>query len=412
MTRIARRTFIKTAAAGIMGPRVVMAQSPDFVVVGAGAFGAWTALHLRELGHRVALVDAYGPGNSRASSGGETRQIRVGYGDQELYSRWVLKAFDLWRAREEEFGQRLLFETGRLQLAAEWSDSLKATQRVLEKLGVGCEVVSTEELEKRYPQMRPEGVSFALFEPSAAVLRARFALQRVAEAFQKKGGQLILGRVEPPRVSGARLESIRLTNATSLSAATYVFACGPWLPQMFPETMKGKLFVPRRDVFFFGTPPGDDRFSYPNLPNYSESAYYGFPSIDGRGFKVCPVGEMTPFDPDRDERVPSAYQLQRARAYLAERFPALANQPLVESRVCQLEMSVDEHFIIQKHPSWSNAWIAGGGSGHGFKHGPVLGDYIARRASGADPEPELESIFRIKSSSFDPSVYESGARKH
>ena len=99
-------------------------------MVGAGAFGGWTALHLREIGASVTLLDAYGPGNSRASSGGETRQIRAGYEDREMYTRWVLKAFDAWKARQEEFGRRLFYETGRLLLAPDWNESLKTTKTV------------------------------------------------------------------------------------------------------------------------------------------------------------------------------------------------------------------------------------------------------------------------------------------
>jgi glycine/D-amino acid oxidase-like deaminating enzyme len=407
---MARRTFLKAAAATALAPKLASAATSDFVVVGAGAFGGWTALHLRELGHEVTLLDAYGPGNARASSGGETRQIRIGYGAQELYSKWVVKAFEKWRAREEEWHEKLMFETGRLQLASRWSESLRATKAVFEKLGADYEVIGHDDLRRRYPQMNPDGVEFAFFEPQAGVLRARRSLALVAEAFERKGGKFRIDRAHPPEGSGIRLDAIRLGTGDSLQASTYVFACGPWLSSMFPEAMKGKLFVPRRDVFFFGTPSGDDRFTYPNFPNYSEDAYYGFPGLEGRGFKVCPVGEMIPFDPDRDERVASPYQLQRARAYLALRFPDLKEQPLVESRVCQLEMSVDEHFIVQRHPQWSNVWIAGGGSGHAFKHGPVLGEYIARRVALDEGEPELETIFRIKPESFDPALYGSGSR--
>src|SRR3990170_84833 len=129
MARLSRRSFLKTAAAGAVAAPLVRTQpSPDVVVVGAGAFGGWTALHLREMGHAVTMVDAYGPGNGRAASGGETRQIRVGYGDQEIYSRWVLRALEKWKAREQEFGESLLLPTGRLQLASGWTEELSATK--------------------------------------------------------------------------------------------------------------------------------------------------------------------------------------------------------------------------------------------------------------------------------------------
>ena len=406
MPRLDRRTFLKVAGAEAgalaIASRASAQTAPEIVVVGAGAFGGWTALHLREKGASVTLLDAYGPGNSRASSGGETRQIRAGYEDREMYTRWVLKAFDAWKARQEEFGRRLFYETGRLLLASEWDQSLKVTKSVLDKVGVPNEVLSPMELQRRYPQMNVEGVGVALFEPTTGVLMAREGCVAVAEAFKRKGGRFRIARAQPGRESGGRLLDVALADGSSVVAATFVFACGPWLPKVFPDILKKKLFTPRRDVFFFGTPAGDDRFSHPGFPNYSEEGrgYYGFPSIDHRGFKVCPVGELTAFDPDTDERVVSSYQVKRARDYLALRFPGLKDQPVVETRVCQLEMSVDEHFIIQKHPAFDNVWLAGGGSGHGYKMGPVVGEYVADRALGQDRQPELEAYFRLKAQTF------------
>jgi len=407
MRPLDRRAFLKAAGAQAgalaVASRARAQPSPEVVVIGAGAFGGWTALYLRERGVSVTLVDAYGPGNSRASSGGETRQIRAGYEDRELYTRWVLLAFDRWKARQEEWGRRLFYETGRLLLAPEWDESLKVTKTVLDKYRVPNEVLSQDDLRRRYPQMNPEGVGVALFEPTTGVLKAREGCIAVVEAFQKKGGRFRIGRAQPGRGSGSRLLDVALADGSALPASTFVFACGPWLPKVFPEIMKKKLFTPRRDVFFFGTPSGDDRFSYPNFPNFSEDAsrgYYGFPGIDQRGFKVCPVGELTGFDPDTDERVVSPYQVKRARDYLGLRFPALKDQPVVESRVCQLEMSVDEHFIIDKHPALENVWLVGGGSGHGYKHGPVVGEYVAERVLGRDKSPELEAVFRLKPQTF------------
>jgi sarcosine oxidase len=404
--RLDRRSFLKVAGAQAgmlaLSRRASAQPSPELVVVGAGAFGGWTALSLREMGLAVTLVDAYGPGNARSSSGGETRQIRAGYEDRELYTRWVLEAFGRWKAREAEWGRRLLYETGRLLLASEWNRSLETTKAALDKYRVPSEVLSHDELRRRYPQMNPEGVGVALFEPTTAVLKAREGCLAVAEAFQKKGGRLRTGLASLGRRSGSRLIDVALSDGTAITASTFIFACGPWLGKVFPDVMKGKLFTPRRDVFFFGAPAGDERFSHPHFPNFSEEhrGYYGFPSIDGRGFKVCPVGERTAFDPDTDERLVSPYQVKRARDYLALRFPALEDQPVVETRVCQLEMSVDEHFIVDRHPALENVWLVGGGSGHGYKHGPVVGEYVARRVTGKDEDPELESVFRLKPQTF------------
>ena len=254
--RLDRRSFLKVtgaqAAVLALSTRARAQPSSEVVVVGAGAFGGWTALALREMGSSVTLIDAYGPGNSRASSGGETRQIRAGYEDRELYTRWVLEAFGRWKAREAEWGRRLFFETGRLLLAPEWNRSLETTRTALDKYRVPNERLSQDELRRRYPQMNPDGVGVALFEPTTGVLKAREGCMAVVDAFQKKGGRFRIGRASLGRQSGSRLTDIALSDGTKVAASTFVFACGPWLGKVFPEVMKGKLFTPRRDVFFFG----------------------------------------------------------------------------------------------------------------------------------------------------------------
>lgn len=401
MSRIDRRTFMKTTGLGlstapILARAPVFAQNvPDVVVVGAGAFGAWTALHLRERGARVTLLDAYGPGNSRATSGGETRQIRVGYGDRELYSRWVVRALAAWLAREKEFGRQLLFRSGRLQMASEWSGSMEATRKVFERLGVSYERLAHDELRRRYPAMSFDGVVVGLLEPGAAILRARDAIMEVGRAFERQGGTLTIARARPGASAGGRLGDVALEAGSRLAAATFVFACGPWLRTLFPTLLGQRIATPRREVFFFGTPAGDDRYSWPNLPNFSEATFYGFPSLDGRGLKVSPVGGDLIMDPDSEERLPSDELVRRSREYVASRFPGLKGQPLLESRVCQLENTADEHFLIDRHPDFENVWIAGGGSGHGFKHGPVVGEYIADRVIGKPADPEFAKVFAL-----------------
>lgn len=398
-----RRTFIKTTGLPVGASALgfsthTAAQSTTraaVVVVGGGAFGAWTALHLREMGHRVTLLDAYGPGNSRATSGDETRQIRCGYGDRELYSRSAQRAFSAWRARQEEFGVPLMMETGRLQLAAAWTPGLRATQATLARLGVATEAMSHDDLRRRYPQMNPEGVGVGLLEPGASVLRAKQAILAVAAAFKRKGGTLTIARATPGRAQGRRLLDVEITGGERLAAEQFVFACGPWLPRLFPAVLGNRIQVPGRDVLYFGTPAGDTRFSFPNFPNYSEDRCYGFANIDERGFKVCTTTGAASFDPDTDERIVTPHEVKRARAYLALRFPALKDQPVIETRVCQLENTADEHFIIDRHPDFENVLIAGGGSGHGFKHGPVLGEYIARRALGEQTDPAFDQMVRL-----------------
>jgi sarcosine oxidase len=410
MTPLKRRGFLKTAAGSVgtlalgadrlFGQGSVANANAEIVVVGAGAFGGWTALYLREMGVRVTLIDQYGPGNSRATSGGESRQIRALYGEREIYTRWVLEAFDRWQAREAEWGRKLFFRTGQLSLAREWTKELTDTRKVFDKLGVKYEVVQHDDLVRRYPQMNTASVDFALYTPSTGVLKAREGCVAVAQAFEKKGGRFVTAKVELGNRSGSTLQDVALSTGARVAAQTFVFACGPWLPKVFPSVMRNKLATPRRVVFFYGTPPGDERFTYPNFPTWAVDDAYGFPSIEGKGFKVVPTFARVIVDPDTQEHTLTADELRGGREFVAKWFPALARQPLVESKVCQREDSIDEHFIVTQHPELNNVWLVGGGSGHGYKHGIMLGDYVAHRVVGKDKNPELAATFKLKDPTF------------
>ena len=372
----------------------------DVVVVGAGAFGGWTALYLREMGLSVTMIDQYGPGNSRATSGGESRQIRAGYGDREIYTRWVLHAFDRWAAREADWGKKLLFRTGQLSLAREWTKTLSDTKTVFEKLSVDYEIVKHDDLVRRYPQMTMDGIEFAMFVPGTGVLKAREGCVAVAQAFEKKGGRFLIAKAETGQRAGRTLQDVALSTGERVAARTFVFACGPWLPRVFPAVMSHKLITPRRVVFFYGTPPGDERFTYPNFPTWAVDDAYGFPSIEGRGFKVVPTFDAVMVDPDTQEHALTPDEIRKGREFVSKWFPALRDQALVDSKVCQREDSIDEHFIVDRHPDFENVWLVGGGSGHGYKHGIMLGDYVAHRIVGDDRQPELAATFKLKDRTF------------
>jgi sarcosine oxidase len=315
-------------------------SSPEVAVVGAGAFGGWTALYLREQGRSVALIDQYGPGNVLSSSGGESRQIRAGYGDREIYTRWVLQAFDRWEARQKDWGRELFFRTGGLTLASEWTDSLKHTRKAFDKHGVPYEVIAHDELGRRFPQISNEDVEFGFYTPTTGVLKAREGCVAVAQTFVQKGGTFLTARATPGRREGRRLQELKLSNGKTVSAQTFVFALGPWLPKAFPEVLKNKVQSPRRVVFFVGTPPDDERFTHPNFPAWSAGGAYGFPSIEGRGFKLAPRIDDVLVDPDHQQRVLTAEEIQKGREFVAKWFPTLRDRPIVEGKVCQYENSV------------------------------------------------------------------------
>lgn len=361
-----------------------MTNPKTYFVAGAGAFGGWTALHLRRTGARVILADAWGPGNSRASSGGETRIIRGTYGPDQPYTYLAARAFKLWHEHTQRWGKKLFHPAGVLWLVRGDGVYERASLAVLRDAGIPAEELSPAEVARRYPQMNPEGVRWAILEPESGFLYARQACQAVAEAFEKEGGEFRLAAVSRLEISGGEVQRLHFSDGSSLTADTYVFACGPWLGSLFPDVIGDLVRPTRQDVVFFGTPTGDPRFTEKQLPVWldrGERIFYGIPGNQWRGFKVADDTRGEGFDPTNGDRTVAPEFVARVREFLALRFPALQHAPLVETRVCQYENTPDHHFIVDKHPAAENCWLVGGGSGHGFKHGPALGEMVAAAVS-------------------------------
>jgi glycine/D-amino acid oxidase-like deaminating enzyme len=360
-------------------------------VMGAGAFGGWTALHLLRRGMRVTLLDAWGPGNARASSGGETRVIRATYGPDRVYVEMVVRSLQLWQENQERWHRPLYHPSGVLWMVGADDHYEQASLPLLEELGVAFEVLTPVEAGKRYPQVNFADVRWAIFEPEAGYLQGRLACQAVLDGFLAEGGEYREALVEPGTVTGGEMRGLKLSDGSSLFADQYVFACGPWLGKLFPKAIGDLIRPTRQEVFFFGTPAGDARFLTDSLPVWIDNGkriFYGIPSNQGRGFKVADDTRGAPFDPTAGERTPSAEGIKAARDYLALRFPVLKDAPLLEARVCQYENTPDQHFIIDRHPEAANVWVVGGGSGHGFKHGPALGERVANLAlEEKSPDP-------------------------
>lgn len=373
---------------------------PEVVVAGAGTFGGWTAYRLQQMGARVTLVDLYGPGNSRASSGDETRGIRSTYRDRELWVEWANRAIRRWEEIDEEwrerFGRRVYFTTGDLIFRTEVDNTLAANRDTFERMGLPYEILDMDEVAYRWPQFRTEGLGAAFYEPDAGVAKSRLVCELVAEAFRQEGGQVRVGKATPGRSGNGRLQEVRVEPGEPLTADVFVFALGPWLPKAFPDVIGDRMAIPMGHVYYFGTPPGDDRFAHPNIPSYGFPGITGWPSLppNHRGFRIRTGGRSQP-DPDTSDRwIPEEY-VREVRDVLRERFPPLADQPLVESRACHYESSQSGEWIVDRHPEWENVWFAGAGNAEGFKFGPLLGDYIAARIQGDDPHPELADRFRI-----------------
>ncbi len=365
----------------------------DVVVVGAGVFGAWTAWHLANRKQRVLILDSYGVAHSRASSGGESRIIRMAYGADEIYTRWSQRSLAQWKELSAATGPPLFHPTGVLWLAGEDDTRLRESAATLKRCGIRHDVLEHATLEERYPQVNFAGVTHGLLEPESGVLLARRAVTSVLEEATWRRARFMIAHILPPK-GNRPLHCVEAASGERFSAGQFVFACGPWLGKVFPELLGPRIFPTRQEVFFFASPPGDARFTPPALPTwfFQTDDVYGMPDIEARGLKLACDTHGKQVDPDTQSRLPSPQAAAWACEYVARRFPALNDAPIVETRVCQYENTSNGDFLIDCHPDIPNVWLAGGGSGHGFKHGPAFGEYLAGRLCGELPEEPRFSL--------------------
>jgi sarcosine oxidase len=332
------------------------------VVVGAGVFGVSTARELQRRGWNVTVIEQHAPGHVGSGSGGDTRLMRLAHGDVEWYTRSARRALELWRELEAETGEQIFEPVGVAWFDSGTGDFTQRTQATFDLFEIPYERLTPDDARKLYPSLGGDDLRSVFFEPGAGVLYARRATRLLA--------------------AGLNVEPGHVDPAAPPSADVVVWACGAWLPKLFPGIVEQRIV--RRDVFFFSVP--GEWSGTPGFCDY-DSTFYGHGELGGLGMKVAPDGPTDEIDPDTVERIPLAAQEQLARDYLARRFPSLAGARVAGARVCQYDLTPDTHFLVATHPEQSNWWLLGGGSGHGFKHGPALGEYVADCIEGSC-EPE------------------------
>ncbi len=398
LPHLTRRSLLAGAGGAAVLPAVARSaptgSKAHVVVVGAGVFGAWTAVHLLRAGHGVTLVDAWGPAHSRASSGGESRMTRAAYGKDAIYTRMALDSLREWKALSAVSGLPIFHETGVLFFFPRQEDYVRDSMAAHTAMGLPTRALGRAEMARRFPMIDFDGVEVGLFEPGFGALMARRSVQMLVDQFVKRGGTYLRGEAMPLASKAGKIGSIGLKSGERLAADSFVFAAGPWLPKLFPDVIGSRIFPTRQEVFFFAPPSGDRRFLPGAMPGWADfnggDIFYGFPDLEARGVKFAHDAHGAVVDPDTQSREASEAGLAKIIAFRDRRFPLLRGAPLTESRVCQYENSSNGDFLIDLHPRHANVLLVGGGSGHGFKHGPEVGRYAARRLSGSvKPEPRF-----------------------
>ncbi|WP_157249173.1 NAD(P)/FAD-dependent oxidoreductase [Nonomuraea typhae] len=338
------------------------------IVVGAGIWGASLALRLAETGWQVTLVEQHKPGHLRQSSAGETRLLRTAHGGDAWYTQLAWQARDGWRRLEEKAGEELYLEAGMMWFAQTPDGWEHASAQTMKDLGIPCEILEPDEGGRFFPDFRGDGLSFLLWEPNAGVIRARRATQVTARLAVQAGAELVRGRAVPA-AGGVAIDGVVRT------ADRVVWAAGAWLPEVFDVPVT----VTKQDTLNFAVPP---EWTVPGTPAWVdyEASAYGHGDVDGVGMKATSDADGEPYEPENGSRVVERRSEERSREYLARRFPSLAQAPVLFSQVCPYALTPDGEWIIAE--TEPGVWLMGGDSGHGFKHAPVLAEYVAGVLAG------------------------------
>ena len=388
---MASNTFVPTNQKTKNKEIETLKAGSSIVVVGGGAFGGWTAWFLLQAGFKVTLFDCWGPGNSRSSSGDETRVIRSSYGGNEFYFDLNVRSLSLWKEYEERWQKKFFQNKGVLWFCYdEASPIVDDSLPFATKHNMPYQKFSVTELQKQYPQINTSDLSHAWFDPYGGCLRARESCQAVQKAFVDEGGKYILSNVKPGNFNQGQLDSVMLSNGNVVKADSYIFACGSWLGFLFPEVLSNVITCSKQEVYYLGVPEKSAQV-FDQLPVWidldGEDFYYGIPGNSYRGFKIGVDKRGEAFNPSTGNRTMNDEVFEKAMEFIAHRFPDFKNAPLIENRVCPYENSPDGNFLFDHHPEASNLYFLGGGSGHGFKHGPALGELIANIIQGKSSIP-------------------------
>ncbi|HEX4718449.1 MAG TPA: FAD-dependent oxidoreductase [Thermoleophilaceae bacterium] len=372
---------------------------PTAVIVGAGVFGSSLARQLAIDGWEVTLVEQQSPGWAGSASGGESRLVRYSHGSEHWYTRSAWRARELWR----EIDPTLLAGCGLVWFAYGDQGWEADSEQTLRDEGIPVERLEPSDAAKLFPSLGIEDVAWVLYEPEACVVFASRAVQVLAEQARDAGATLVRARAEPAgdRVHLERESSNVCFADDLLEADRIVWACGPWLPKLFPGLVEVRPTL--QEVVFFEA--GDEWATAPGWVDYDRSLY-GHGALRGDGFKAASDAEGDTADPDQLGDLGGGTEA-RIRQYLAQRFPALRDAPVRSRRPCPYELTADTHFVAAPLPEHPHVWLLGGGSGHGFKHGPALAERMATWLGGDEPP---DPRFALGPRTVDRSLRTAGVR--
>jgi glycine/D-amino acid oxidase-like deaminating enzyme len=359
------------------------------LIVGAGIFGLTAAVALRDRGYDTAVLDPGPLPHPLAASTDISKVVRMEYGPDEQYMAMVEAAIEGWHRWNDEWGQTLYHEVGVTMFTC---DEMKPggfefeSYQLLLKRGHQPERLHADEITRRFPAWKPGVYVDGYFHARGGYAESGRVVSALIEQAEAKGVVLITGQtVVDVVVENGRATGVRTQARDTFSAGQVIIAAGAWTPLLVPElapVMKSSghpvfhLQVNHPALF---TPPDFAVFT----ADIANTGWYGFPVHPGEGIlKIANHGVGVPLHPSHDERTVTLADEDNLRRFLANTFPALVDAPVVYTRRCLYCDTLDEHLWLDHHPKQEGLFVAAGGSGHGFKFAPVLGDLIADAVEG------------------------------
>ncbi len=371
----------------------------DVIIVGGGVMGCATAYHLAKRGRRVLLLEQFVIGHDRGSSHGHSRIFRLAY-DAPDYVRLAQAAFPLWRALEHESGAELLLQTGGLDYALPGAPTFEATRATLTGLGIEFEQLDRTALARRFPQFQLPDNAMGIYQRDSGILDANRCVVTLAAEARRHGADV--RENEPARQLSAAGTGVEVrTNTATFAADRLVLTAGAWARSLLCQLdLDVPLTVTREQVAFFAPRnlyegSGDaGRFAPDHFPIFIHHAAegpsaYGFPVFGLPGVKVAFHQDGPVIVPESEERGADAAVTAALHDYLSQWIPGAAGA-LLFSQTCRYTNTPDEHFIIDRHPAYSQIVIGSPCSGHGFKFGVLIGAILADLAERGATEHPIE----------------------
>jgi sarcosine oxidase len=349
----------------------------EVVVVGLGIMGAAAASVLARRGHRVLGIEQFPPLHARGSSHGRTRIIREAYFESPEYVPLVQRAYALWEELSQRTGRNVLLITGGISVGRPESPFITGARESARRHGLAHELFDAAEARRRFPSLAvPEGF-VALYEGRAGILFAEDCWRAFLEDAVAHGARLHFG----VRVGGFSADGSGVVVETSegnVRADRLVVTAGPWTPALLAGL--GLPLTVRRVLVIHVEPQERELFAVGRLPIFlldvPEGEYYGFPWLPDQGVKFGRHDDGEVCTAETARRTVRDDEIQRMVAVLSRYLPQAAGSVLMPV-TCLYTMTRDTHFVVDRHPEWSQVVFAGGFSGHGFKFAPVIGEALA-----------------------------------